>query len=102
MGEKKIFFMIKKTITILGMFLFVLTSCSSSMESDAEKLAEMQCRSYQLMEKLGKGESTMEESTSLMAEMELFNKEMKAKYASDQDKQKFEEACLKAVAAGCK
>lgn len=92
----------KKSITILGTFVFILTSCSGSMESDAKKLAKMQCKSYELMEKVGKGESTVEESTSLLAEMELFNKEMKKKYASDQDKQKFEEACLKAVAAGCK
>lgn len=92
----------KKTVTVLCTFAFVLTSCSNSVESDGEKLAEMQCRSYKLMEKLGKGQSTMEESTALSAEMELFDKEMKAKYTSKEDKQKFEEACLKAVAAGCK
>lgn len=94
--------MIKKSITIVGTFLFVLTGCSSSMESDAKKLAKMQCKSYDLLEKAGKGEAKVEESMSLMAEMELFTKDMKKKYASDQDKQKFEEACLKAVAAGCK
>lgn len=102
MGEKNIFFMIKKTVTILGMFLFVFTSCSDSVETDAEKLAEMQCKSYELMEKLGKGESTMEESTALSAEMELYDKEMKTKYASAEEKQKFEEACLKAISRGCK
>lgn len=94
--------MMKKSITILGVCLLMLTSCNSSMESDAEKLAEMQCRSYKLMEKLGKGESTIEESNALSAEMELFDNEMKAKYTSKEDKQNFEEACLKAVAKGCK
>lgn len=92
----------KKTIMALCTFLLVLTSCSSSIEGDAEKLATMQCKSYELMEKVGKGEANLEESTSLLAEMELFNKKMKEKYASHEDKQKFEEACLKAIAAGCK
>ena len=102
MGEKNIIFMIKKTVTILGMFLFVLTSCNDSVETDAEKLATMQCKSYELMEKLGRGESTMEESTALSAEMELFDKEMKSKYTSQEEKKKFEEACLKAIGRGCK
>lgn len=94
--------MMKKSITILGVFLLMLTSCTTSMESDADKLAKLQCKSYALLEKLGKGEANMEESTALSAEMELFDKDMKAKYTSKEDKQKFEEACLKAVAAGCK
>ena len=94
--------MMKKSVTLLGVFLLMLTSCSSAIESDADKLAKLQCKSYELLEKLGKGESTVEESTALSAEMELFDKEMKAKYVSDQDKQKFEEACLKAIASGCK
>jgi hypothetical protein len=97
--------MMKKSISIFGTLVFtsfILASCSSSVESDAVKLAEIQCKSYELFEKVGKGEAKLEESTSLLAEMELFNKEMKTKYASDEDKQKFEEACLKAVAVGCK
>lgn len=84
------------------LLVLVLTGCSSSMESDAATLAKMQCKSYELLEKVGKGEANMEESTSLLAEMELFTKEMKVKYASEQDKQRFEDACLKAIAKGCK
>ena len=93
-----------KSITIFGAAIlfssFVFTSCSNSIESDAEKAAEMQCKSIKLLEKVGK--VSLVESTSLLAEMELFDKEMKTKYSSEEQKKKFEDACLKATAAGCK
>lgn len=87
---------------LICVFLMILTGCNSSIESDAQKMADMQCKSYNLLERAGKGEVSISESTSFAAEFEIFNKEMMEKYASDPDKKKFEETCLKAVAKGCK
>jgi hypothetical protein len=95
----------KKTKTAnwgLFIILMTLTACTTSVKSDAEKFAEMQCKSYQLLEKAGKGEISVPESTSFAAEIEVFDKEMKEKYSSAEDKKKFDDACLEAIAKGCK
>jgi hypothetical protein len=57
----------KKSITIFGAIIvasIVFTSCGgSSIESDAKKLAELQCKTTQLMQKASSGDkSIMEES----------------------------------------
>lgn len=94
----------KKLTTIFGaLFLctFSVTSCSSSIESDATKLAEMQCQTFKMIEKMGEGKVDLNENAVFAAKMDLFTKEMKEKYSSPEENKKFEEACLKAVAAGC-
>lgn len=96
--------MIKKSLTVFGALLFsafFLTSCNTSMENDAEKLAKMQCKAFKILEEIGKGEVDYNESAVFAAEVELLEKEMKEKYSSKVDKEKFEQACLKATVKAC-
>ncbi len=90
----------KKVMTIFGAILFasvILTSCGdSSIEKDAKKAAELQCKAQELMQKATSGDmSVMEESTKLASEVATLSKEMEEKYTSDSDKKKFAEALLK-------
>ncbi len=90
----------KKLMTILGaMFIVsaIMTSCGGgSIQSDAKKVAELQCKAQNLMQKATTGDmSVMEESTKLASEAATLSKEMEGKYTSDSDKQKFAEILLK-------
>tara|TARA_Y100000385_G_C12977381_1_gene586811 strand:- start:581 stop:874 length:294 start_codon:yes stop_codon:yes gene_type:complete len=96
----------KKLMTIFGAMIFasfILTSCGGeSIEGDAKKVAELQCKAQQLMQKATNGDmSVMEESTKLSSEAATLTKEMKGKYTSDSDKEKFAEALLKEM-GNCK
>ena len=96
----------KKVTTIFGTILFaslILLGCGGgSIESDAKKVAELQCKAQQLMEKATSGDmSVMEESTKLASEAADLSKEMEGKYTSDSDKEKFAEALLKEM-GNCK
>ena len=81
----------------------ILTSCGGgSIESDAKKVAELQCKAQQLVQKATSGDmSVMEESTKLTSEAAALSKEMEGKYTSDSDKKKFAEALLKEM-GNCK
>ena len=96
----------KKVMTIFGAILFtsvILTSCSGgSIESDAKKVAELQCKAQKLMLEATSGDmSVMAESSKLTSEALALSKEMEGKYTSDSDKQKFAEALLKEM-GNCK
>ena len=88
----------KKSITVLGAVLFaslILTSCGSSVESDAKKLAELQCESQKLSEKILAGDiSVTTESMNLAADAAKLAEEVKEKYTSDEEIKKFEEALM--------
>ena len=93
-------------MTILGATLFaslILISCNGgSIESDAKKIADVQCRSKQLMQKAIMGDmSEMAESSKLASESIALSKQIEGKYTSDSDKKKFAEALLKAM-GNCK
>jgi chromosome condensin MukBEF MukE localization factor len=82
--------------------LFILSSCGGSLEGDAQKIADLQCRAQKLTTKVASGDqSVMEESLKLTAEATSLMQEMERKYTSDADKKKLGEAVLKAM-AGCK
>jgi len=92
----------KNKMTIFGaMFIasVILTSCGGgSIESDAKKVADLQCKAQQLMKKATSGDmSVITESTKLMSDAAALSKEMEGKYTSDSDKKKFAEALLKAM-----
>ena len=96
----------KNLKTIFGAVIFasfMLTSCGGgSIESDAKKVAELQCKAQQLMQKATSGDmSVMAESTKLASEAATLSKEMEGKYTSDSDKKKFAEALLKEM-GNCK
>jgi hypothetical protein len=90
----------KKLLTIFGLMLFTtitLTSCGSgTIESDAKKVAELQCKAQKLAQKAMTGDmSVLEESTKLASEAATLSQEMEGKYTSDSDKQEFAQALLK-------
>jgi outer membrane murein-binding lipoprotein Lpp len=120
----------KKIKIIIGAVLFstlFITSCGdSSIERDAKKYAELQCKSQKrinefqlLLQKQNQTQSSgktdlnaitdqmnemnkfNEETTKLNAEAALFYKEIESKYTSDSDKQKFSEELLIAM-GNCK
>jgi hypothetical protein len=95
----------KKGMIFLGAILLassILTSCGNSIESDAKKVAEIQCKAQKLMEKAATGDmTTLAESQSIAAEAISLQKEMEGKYTSEEDQQKFAEALLKEV-GNCK
>lgn len=96
----------KKLKTIFGTILFasfLFTSCGgNSIESDAKKMAELQCKAKELMEKAASGDtSVMEESTKLAAEAASLTKEIEGKYTSESDQKEFNMALLKEM-GNCK
>lgn len=96
----------KKSLSIFGALLMasvILTSCGGgSIESDAKKVAELQCKAQGLMQKAATGDmSVMEEANKLSAEAASLGKEMEGKYTSDSDKKKFAEALLNEI-GNCK
>ena len=93
-------------MTIFGAIFFALIllgSCNgNSIESDAKKVADLQCKAQQLMGKAGSGDlSSITESAKLASEAASLTKEMEGKYSSDSDKKKFAEALLKEL-GNCK
>jgi hypothetical protein len=96
----------KKVKLIFGPMFFasvVLTSCGGdSIASDAKKIADLQCKAQQLLQKATSGDmSLMEKSTKLTSEATSLVKEMESKYTSDSDKKKLAEALLKEM-GNCK
>ncbi len=81
----------------------ILTSCGGgSIENDAKKVAELQCKAQKLMQKASSGDmSLVEESTKLTSEAVALQKELDGKYTSDADKEVFGKALLKEM-ANCK
>lgn len=83
----------KKILIIIGAILFitvVMSSCGNSIEKDAKKLAELQCKSL----KAGTTDVAAVTETAELAE------KLKDKYSGD-DLKKFEEAYAKEF-ANCK
>ncbi len=96
----------KKSITFLGAVLFaslLVTSCGGgSIDSDAKKLADLQCKAQGLMQKAQAGDqSVMEEAAKLGTEATALSNEIKGKYTSEADQKKFTEALLKEM-GNCK
>ncbi|MDO9253956.1 MAG: hypothetical protein Q7U54_00485 [Bacteroidales bacterium] len=96
----------KRIMTIIGAIAIasiILSSCGGgSIESDAKKVADLQCKAQQLVQKAASGDmSVIEESTKLASEAAALSEKMEGKYTSDSDKQKFAEALLKEM-GNCK
>ena len=90
----------KKITTIVGAIIFASTtliSCgNSSIESDAKKVTDLQCKAQKLIQKATSGDtSVQEESTKLASEAAELSQEMEGKYTTDSDREKFGQALLK-------
>ena len=85
----------KKLLSLFGALMIaslILSSCNDggSIESDAKKLANLQCKAQKLGEKLTSGDmSVMEEITKLETEAESLAKELEKKYSSADEQEKF-------------
>ena len=96
----------KNLLTIFVAILcvsLILTSCGgNSIASDAKKVADLQCKQQQLMQKASAGDmSVMAEGTELASQVASLSNEMEGKYTSDSDRAKFAEALLKEM-GNCK
>ena len=92
----------KKSISIFGAILFtslLFTSCDgNSIERDAEKVADLQCKAQKAMAEVTSGDmSALTANSDLMLEAAALAEKMEGKYISDADQQKFAEAYLKAL-----
>jgi len=106
----------RKTIQILStvaLAVFLLSSCGNSVERDAKKVAELQCKAEKLAAKAVKsisqaGSSDLAtiqaesqkltaESQKLASEAVSLYEKLKEKYSTEADKQKFSSAYLKAL-----
>lgn len=77
--------------TFIPVFLFFL-SCSSSIQKDAKKAAELSCEAKKMSEKVFEGEISMEESMELDNKATQFLIEMQKKYSSMDEYEKFMDA----------
>jgi|SRR5690554_1171186 len=92
-----------RKLTFIGaivMASFALSSCGgvggNSIEKDAKEMAELQCASMGLMEKVMSGdESVIEESEKYAKKAEKLQKEIEEKYSSEEDQEAFITAFLK-------
>jgi len=95
----------KKTIypAVFSLAILLITSCGgSSIESDAKKLADLQCRAQKLSEKVAAGDmGSMQESLDLTKEATQMFSELEAKYTTESEKEKLAEALLKEM-GNCK
>jgi|SRR5690625_3879419 len=90
----------KKVMKFFGALLFaslILSSCGgNSVDSDAKKLAKLQCKAQETMMKATSGDmSMMEENEKLIEEITILSEELEGKYTSEADLKRFTEVLLK-------
>jgi CRISPR/Cas system CMR subunit Cmr4 (Cas7 group RAMP superfamily) len=77
-------------------FVLVTYGCSNnSIEKDAKKVADLQCRAQKLIKNATEDISVLEESQKIIQEAYALEKELKDKYKSDTEKEKFARALAK-------
>lgn len=87
-------------ITIGLIAVFFLASCGNSISSDAQKLADLECKSRELHQKMRSGDtdpSAAEELDGILKEMEDLVEAYEKKYTSDEQQKELEEVFLKAT-----
>ena len=86
---------IKTTWTIAAL---ILASCGSSISSDAQKVAELQCEAQDLQKKAMSGDSSlMTDAQELISKANALTQELQRKYASIEDRQEFQSALADAM-----
>lgn len=90
-----------KIVTLITFVCTILVSCSSP-ESDAKKLAEMQCKMQKIMQKASSGDMTViNEGDALEKEIKTMEIELASKYTKEEDK-KIIESILMNEMKNCK
>ena len=91
----------KKQITLISStlsLLLFLSSCESSVENDAKKLANITCKYQELAIKAKEGDnSAMTKSLEIMKETQELKEELGDKYEKGEAKKEFEKAVLEAM-----
>ena len=89
----------KSILVVTATALLTLTSCGSSISSDAQKVADLQCKVQKLQKAIFSGDtSDKEDLQEFVAETAELVQKMNAKYASMEEKQEFTNALAKAKA----
>lgn len=73
------------SVTVVAIIAMISTGCGNSIESDARKFAELECRAKKASEK--QDLSSMSEALELSAEAMKLGKELKEKYTGEDLKQ---------------
>jgi len=85
----------------IGLFAtLLLASCGSSVESDAQKLADLMCKSQKISKQILAGEldaNDVSKSAAFAMEAAELKEEIGVKYTSKEEKKAFEKAVLKAM-----
>jgi hypothetical protein len=85
--------------TLLLATFLIFISCGGSLSSDAQKVADLQCKTKELQQKAMSGDTASQEDLQeYMAEAADLVQQMNAKYNSFEEKKKFSEALLNAKA----
>lgn len=88
------------TITLGLMATMLLYSCGGSIESDAKRLADLQCKAQKMSEKMMSGEvdlSDMSATVSLATEASELAEELEGKYTTEGEREQLEKALWKAM-----
>ena len=85
----------------IGLFsTILLASCGSTIESDAQKLADLMCKSQKMTQQIQSGEldaSDASKSAAFAMEAAKLQEEIEGKYSSKEELKEFEKAVLKAM-----
>ena len=91
----------RKILKMMGVAMFVtllVTSCASSVESDAKKVANIQCEVQDATMRIMQGDASVQkEMQKLSSKLEKLNKEMLEKYSSLEEQNKFAKAVANAL-----
>lgn len=77
-----------------------ISACGNSIESDAKRLAELQCRAKLMSEKMMSGESELADlsaTISLAKGASELMEELDGKYTTEKEKEQLEKALRKAM-----
>jgi hypothetical protein len=77
------------------LFLLNFSCASNSIEKDAKRVADLQCKAQKLLKNATEDISVLEESQKIIQEAYALEKELKDKYTSSSDKEKFATALFK-------
>lgn len=87
-------------ITIGLIAAFLLASCGNSINSDAKKLADLQCKAKDLTQKMMSGDtgSSIEKETGkITKEIEELAQEIDEKYTSQDEQEELQQAIMEAM-----
>lgn len=89
-----------KTIqTLLVATAFIFASCGSSISSDAQEVADLQCKVKKLRQQAMSGDaSSAQDAQEFMTEAAALLQELNSKYSTIQEKQEFQSALANATA----